>query len=599
MYFRHSKMRQGQDALINDITVCLENQQIGLFEAPTGLGKTDASLSSVLDFAQKNKKKVFFITPKNTQHKIVIEAIREINEKHNTSFRIVDLVAKNNLCIDPFLYGLGPEFYELCEKKIQKQLCAPYLNATGKGPLKTTIITKFLADYKEVLHSNEFREKCQKYDLCPYVASILVAKQADIVVCDINYIFVSRIRQNLFNTMGIELDDCVFIFDEAHNLPGRLRTILSDSLSVKQINYARKEYEKCPKENAYDLTDFLETLEYLFEKQKDGFIVEDYFDKYFSEPEILDALISSGHFIIEKDKKKPYLFKVASFIVSWLNDKKVKTRFKRQDTISIKGLDPSFLSNIIFQDCFGAILMSATFSPMQMYADILGIKNAYIRQYESPFPKENKLVQYVDSVTTKYEERKESLPNIAKIVQETINKVSGNIAVFFPSYDIMESVYLRVKEKTIKKIYLQEKNMTANETKKLIDNFKKNKVGFGSVLFAVVGGSFSEGVDYPGDDLIGIVMVGFPFPEPDFEMNALIKFYDDQNKSGWNYAYLYPTVSKVVQACGRGIRSETDKAFILLLDSRFGWTKYKSLFPIDYNIQKYDQKKFQEFILKL
>ena len=146
--------------------------------------------------------------------------------------------------------------------------------------------------------------------------------------------------------------------------------------------------------------------------------------------------------------------------------------------------------------------MSATFSPMQMYADILGIKNHYIRQYESPFPKENKLVQYVDNVTTKYEERKESLPNIAKIVQDTINKVSGNIAVFFPSYEIMESVYLRVKEKTIKRIYLQEKNMTANETKKLIDNFKKNKVGFGSVLFAVVGGSFSEGVDYPGDDLI-------------------------------------------------------------------------------------------------
>lgn len=599
MYFRHSKMRQGQDSLINDISFCLDNHMIGLFEAPTGLGKTDAALSSVLDFCQKNKKKVFFVTPKNTQHKIVIEAIKEINEKCNANFRIVDLVAKNNLCIDPFLYGLGPEFYELCEKKIQKQLCAPYLNASGKGPLKTAIISKFINDYKEVLHSNEFREKCQKYELCPYMSSILIAKQADIVVCDINYIFVSRIRQNLFNTIGIELDDCVFIFDEAHNLPSRLRTILSDSLSVKQINYARKEWEKCPKEDTYDLTDFLETLEYLFEKQKEGFIPDDYFDKYFSDPEILDALITAGNFIVEKDKKKPYLFKIASFIVSWLNDKKVKTRFKRQDAISIKGLDPSFLSNIVFSECFGAILMSATFSPMQMYADILGIKNHYIRQYESPFPKENKLVQYVDNVTTKYEERKESLPNIAKIVQDTINKVSGNIAVFFPSYEIMESVYLRVKEKTIKRIYLQEKNMTANETKKLIDNFKKNKVGFGSVLFAVVGGSFSEGVDYPGDDLIGILMVGFPFPEPDFEMDALIKFYDNQNKSGWNYAYLYPTVSKVVQACGRGIRSETDKAFILLLDSRFGWNKYKDLFPLDYNIQKFDNKKFQEFISKM
>jgi DNA excision repair protein ERCC-2 len=337
----------------------------------------------------------------------------------------------------------------------------------------------------------------------------------------------------------------------------------------------------------------------MFAKQKDGFVPEDYFDKIFSETEVLDTLITAGDFILENEKKKPNLFKIGSFMASWQTDKKVKTRFKNNDTISIKGLDPAFLSSSIFDDCFGAILMSATFSPLQMYVDVLGIKKPYIRQYESPFPKENKLVQYVETVTTKYDERKESLPEISQIVKDTINKVSGNIAVFFPSYDVLQSVLLRVSEKTIKKIYVQEKNMTANETKRLIDMFKKNKVGFGSVLFAVVGGSFSEGVDYPGDDLIGILMVGFPFPEPDYEMESLIKFYDDLGKSGWNYAYLFPTVSKVVQACGRGIRSETDKAFILLLDKRFGWTKYKSLFPLDYNIQKYDQKKLSEFVSKM
>ena len=352
MYFRHNIMRQGQDALIKDISFSLENKLIGLFEAPTGLGKTDAALSGVLEFAKENKKKIFFITPKNTQHKIVIEAVRDINKKYDADFKIVDLVAKNNLCIDPFLYGLGPEFYELCEKKIHKQMCLPYLNAIGKGPLKNIVITKFLAEYKQVLHSNEFREECQKHDICPYVASILVAKNADIVVCDVNYIFVSKIRQNLFNAMGIELEDCVFIFDEAHNLPSRLRTILSESLSVKQINYARKEFERCPKENLYDITDFLETLEYLFEKQKEGLVDENYFDKFFKETEIIDSLITAGNFIIENDKKKPYLFKIASFMVSWLNDKKVKTRYKKQDIISIKGLDPSFLSNIVFDQLY-------------------------------------------------------------------------------------------------------------------------------------------------------------------------------------------------------------------------------------------------------
>jgi len=598
MYFRHDEKRLGQDKLIYDMTFALENNLIGLFEAPTGLGKTDASLASALDFAIKNNKKLFFITPKNSQHKIVVEAIKEINEKYNSSHKVVDLVAKSNLCIDPFLYGLGTEFYELCEKKIMHQACLPYINAIGKGKDKH-IMDLFLSNHSHALLSSEFREESMKYNVCPYVASLFIAKHAKVIVCDVNYIFVPKIRASLFKTLELKLEDCVFIFDEAHNLPSRLRTILSDNLSVKQIGYARKEWEKVNKKELYDISDFLESLEYMFTKQKEGFIEDSYFDKLFNDENIIDSLLSAGDFILENEKKKPYLFKIASFMSSWLTDKKVKTRFKSKDTISIKGLDPSFLSSEIFENCFGALLMSATFSPMNMYADILGIKNPYIREYISPFPRENKLVMYFDNVTTKYEERAKSIGDITNIILQTLNKVSGNVAVFFPSYDVLQTVYLRGSEKLIKKMYVQEKNMTMQEMKRLIDNFKKNKVGFGSVLFAVVGGSFSEGVDYPGDDLIGIIMVGFPFPEPDYEMESLIKFYDLQGKSGWNYAYLYPTVAKVVQACGRGIRSEKDMAFILLLDKRFGWTKYNSLFPKDYNILKYDQKKFVDFIKKI
>ena len=598
MFFRHEKMRPNQDTLIEDMNFVLKNKLTGLFEAPTGLGKTDAALASVLDFCIENKKKLFFVTTKNTQHKIVIEAIIDINKKYNIDMRVVDLVAKSNFCIDPFLSGLGSEFYDLCEKKIKKQACFPHLNATGKSTQKNKSIDLFLKEYKSAMHSSELREMCLDFDLCPYVVSLLLAKSAQVIVCDANHIFVNKIRSALFGIIGISLDDCVFVFDEAHNLPHRLRSILSDSLSLKQINFARKEYEKCPKEE-FDLTDFLETLEYLFVKQKDGFLSDDYFDKLFYDEQVLAALLSADGFILENEKKNSNLHRIANFILSWQTDKQVKTKFKTKDTIYIKGLDPSFLSRLIFQQSSGNILMSATFSPMQMYSDILGIPNPYIRQYGSPFPKENKLTMYFDNVTTKYEERAESLPLIADLIKEKINKVSGNIAVFFPSYDVLESIYLRMSENTIKKIFVQGKNMTANETKRLIDNFKKNKVGFGSVLFAVVGGSFSEGVDYPGDDLIGIIMVGFPFPEPDYEIEALIKFYDSQDKVGWNYAYLYPTVAKVVQACGRGIRSETDKAFVLLLDKRFGWTKYKSLFPTDYNLLKYDNKKFSEFVSKM
>lgn len=598
MYFRHNKIRLGQDVLIKEIDYVLNNNLIGLFEAPTGLGKTDASLAVALEYAEKNNKKIFFVTPKNSQHKIVIDTIKEINKKFDKQFIALDLISKSNLCIDPFLYNLGPEFYELCEKKIKNQSCYPYLNANGHGPFKTNVVNDFINEYK-IESAEEFRELCNSKQLCPYEMGLKVAKSANIIICDVNHIFINKIRNNIFNKINIGLEDVIFIFDEAHNLPSRLRNILSDNLSLKQIINAKKDWEKVPKEKIYDITEFLEDFEYCFNNLKNGFLDTNSFGTLFENSEILESLATACDYILELDKKKSNLNKIFNFILAWMHDSKVKTRYKTEDTIHIKGLDPSYLSDVIFEECFGCILMSGTFSPLNMYSELLGIKRPYFKQFKSPFPNENKLVMYFDNVTTKYEERKESIPKIIDIIINITNKVSGNIAVFFPSYDILQSVYLRISQKIIKKIYVQEKNQNVTQTKRLIANFKKNKVGFGSVLFAVVGGSFSEGVDYPGDDLIGIIMVGFPFPEPDYEMNALIEFYDKKTVQGWNYAYLYPTISKIVQACGRGIRSETDKAFILLLDKRFGWSKYNQLLPIDYNLRKFDNNKFSEFIGKM
>lgn len=603
MYFRHDKRRLGQDSLIEDMKAVLNHHRVGLFEAPTGLGKTDSALSQAILFAKEQNKKVFFVTPKNLQHKLVVDIVNDINKKFNFNLKVMDFIGKSNLCIDPFLFSVGPEFYDLCEKKIKKGQCDAYDNVISKSVIKKKQLehktSKFLNENKHSLHAEEFREKCIDFNLCPYEFSLHIGKEADIFVVDVNHIFIPTIRSGLFAKLGIELEDCIFIFDEAHNLASRIRTILSDSLSIKQIEACQKEWEKCPKDELYDITEFLETLHYKFSKLKEGFISHDYFVEIFMNADVLETLSSCSGFILEQEKKKSNLAKVGEFIVSWLNCPNVKTKFKREETVFIKGLDPSFLTKDVFENASGCILMSATFSPLQMYADVLGIKNSFLGQYKSPFPKENKLVMCVDTVTTKFEERKESIPEISNIIANTVNKVSGNIAVFFPSYDILNSVFVKTSEKIAKKIFVQEQKQTPQQTKRMLDNFKKNKSGFGSVLFAVVGGSFSEGVDYPGDELIGVIMVGLPFPEPDFEINALIEFYNKNGLNGWDYAYLFPTISRVVQACGRAIRSETDKAFFLLLDKRYLWSKYTSLLPTDYNLQRYNEKKFTDFLSNL
>ena len=203
---------------------------------------------------------------------------------------------------------------------------------------------------------------------------------------------------------------------------------------------------------------------------------------------------------------------------------------------------------------------------------------------------------YSSDITTKYEYRAQNIPKIVDVVSEVINNVSDNIVVFFPSYNLLSSVHNLVAKKTTKKILVQRQNMGVIDAKRLIDRFKKLKNGFGGVLFAVVGGSFSEGVDLPGDELKGIIVVGLPFPEPNFEIKALIEYYDKLYNKGWDYGYQNPTIAKIVQAAGRLIRTETDKGFILLLDNRYAWKKYNSLFPDDFKFKPYDLKKIIDFI---
>jgi DNA excision repair protein ERCC-2 len=237
--------------------------------------------------------------------------------------------------------------------------------------------------------------------------------------------------------------------------------------------------------------------------------------------------------------------------------------------------------------------MSGTLTPTSMHKDILGFNDAEEKEYKSPFPKKNKLSLIIPQTTTKFTKRSEQqYERIAEIIAKVVNLIPGNSAIFFPSYFLRDSIYKYFNYKCKKTIIQEEPNLSKQDKQTILDKFHEYKK-IGAVLLGVASGSFGEGVDLPGDLLKGVIVVGLPLDKPNLETKELINYYDRKFGKGWDYAYIFPAVTKTLQNAGRCIRSETDKGVTIFLDERYIWPNYYKCFPTDYDVKvtrKYEEE---------
>jgi DNA excision repair protein ERCC-2 len=226
--------------------------------------------------------------------------------------------------------------------------------------------------------------------------------------------------------------------------------------------------------------------------------------------------------------------------------------------------------------------MSGTLKPQEMYRDLLGLDDARteLREYSSPFPRQNRLSLLVTGITTKYASRtEEEYGRIAGKASEVLNAIPGNAAIFFPSFGLQKKISPLLR--LVRPLLAQKENSSPQENSETLSQFRERAKRGGAVLAGVSGGSFSEGIDLPGDELLGVVVVGIPLGEPDLETQALIEYYDYKFGKGWAYGYIYPAMARAVQAAGRCIRNEKDRGVVAFLDSRFAWKNYSRCFPRD------------------
>ncbi len=600
--FPHDKVRDVQDEMISEVVSAVKNKKNLIVHAPTGIGKTASALGPALSFALKNGLTIFFLTSRHTQHKIALETLKQIRKKYGNNFSVVDIIGKKWMCLQPGSGRLySNDFSDYCKRLRENKECEFYLNSRRKNKVSVEA-KKALENLKNEgpLHAEELIEECKKEKLCPYEISTMLCKDAAVIIGDYYYIFNENIRENLLKRAGKELNSSIIIIDEGHNLPMRIRNLVTARLSNAGVERAIKEAKKYGYgETAENLSLIRNALNELsadlnFNKEEKLIKKDEFIEKINNEKDY-DGIVNELVFIgdeVREEQKQSFVGSVGNFLEAWQGPDKGFARIvsytggrQKMVTLSYRCLDPSLTTKGIIEDSYSTILMSGTLTPTFMYRDILGFENVTEKVYSSPFPKKNRLNLIVPETTTKFTRRNEAeYEKMGKLCACLVNLVPGNCLLFFPSYDLRDRAYkyfFKVCEKTT---FLEKPNLSKQEKEEMIENFKSYKEA-GAVLLAAATGSFGEGIDLPGDFLKSVIVVGLPLEKPSLEIRELIDYYEEKFGKGWDYGYTFPAIIKCLQNAGRCIRSETDKGVVVFLDERFAWPNYYKCFPPDMDVK--------------
>ena len=604
--FPHDEVRKEQDSILLMANECMENKRNMAIHAPTGIGKTAATLPPALAHVLKHDSEfVLFLTSRNTQHEIVMKTLQKIKDKYGIT-EGVSIIGKKDMCLKFDEKEIGKNnFYDMCDKTKTKKECVYFENLfddhsqNGRNASKERMDTSNRMQMQTPIKYLDVLKECKAVELCPYEISMDVAKNSKVVVCDYNYVFNHSIKEKIWGKMNKNMTNAVLLIDEAHNLPDRIRKMASSSLSTLTIKKAISELKKYTKE--HEVIDMLEFIQDVFYEKSKKMNKNNYFaEEEIGKSDLVNPIEQKYGFDVVIDQlteiDEAYslqndtliLKNIIHFLESWqafdtgfARIISIDKNAKNKVTIACKCLDPSIISKDVFSQVKSIIAMSGTFQPLDFYTDILGLENVRQESFKDPFPRENRLNLIIPKTSTVYAKRSmQQWRNIADVLSTIIQNIPGNVQIFFPNYSIKKSVVYCLEPKSAKKIFDEKQGISKKEKDKILENFK-SKSGVGAVLTCVSSGNYGEGIDLPGDLLKGVIIVGIPYGFYDTETKATVKYFDEKfNGKGKDYAYNYPTYNRIWQNAGRCIRTETDKGAIIFLGENFS----KNMFPKDWEM---------------
>ena len=567
--------RKGQRELAVSVYRTILRKKKLFIQAPTGVGKTISTVfPAVKAVGEELGEKIFYLTAKTITRTVAEQAFKTLREQ-NLKFKVITLTAKEKIC-----------FYE--ETSCNPDDC-PY--AKGHFDRVNDAVYELLMQ-EDVMSREVLEAQARKHKVCPFEMALDVSTWVDGVICDYNYVFDPDARLRRFFAEG-GAGGYLFLIDEAHNLVERGRQMYSaelckeDFLAVKKLVKGEaprfaKRLEACNK------------ILLAMKKECENYKVLDNISHFGIQ--LMNVLSETDRYLeecVDKEVRETVLdfyFQVRSFlnIYDGLDENYViYTEYQENGRFVLKLFCVNPAANL--QKCLdkgnSAVFFSATLLPIQYYKRLLSTeKDNYAVYIDSSFDTKKRLLMNGVDVSTRYTMRsREMYQRYATYIFRVVKAKMGNYLIFFPSYRFMEDVYqeftqLLASDEEEMELVIQQKHMDEEERENFLRAFEmgreKSLIGFG-----VLGGIFSEGIDLTNEKLIGTLIIGTGLPQVCNEREILKSYFDQKGLYGFDYAYRYPGMNKVLQAAGRVIRTEDDRGVILLLDERFQREKGKEIFP--------------------
>ncbi len=592
--FPHGELRPGQETIVAAVEAALEGGSHLLLEAPTGLGKTVAALWPALRHALANDRRLFVLTAKNLQQEMATRVLKLLAP--GAGFHALRLRAKARMCANGEV---------ICHEDFCT-FARDYYSKLGSSG----VIPRLLGE-EAVLEPDLIFSAAAQAEVCPFEVSLDLAGRAQVVVGDYNYAFDPWVALTDFGPEG-DLSNTILVIDEIHNLVDRGRGYLSPEISAEAARRAAEGAAHGPSPVHRQLERVALDLATLIESEAEAALAE--------LGDAGDAGAPARAGAVETALPEERLFRLRpafdEAFVAYLEHQRETRSFRAEDPFValyfdllrfLNGLalggdafsrlaerrgtdrllrilckDPSAHLARVISRTHSTIGLSATLSPPEFFRDLLGFDRARTETVSvaNPFPEERRRIVVDASVTTLWRERAAQTPYLADRLGAFADAVPGNCLALFPSFQFLADVAGRLRT-TKKRVLVQQRTDTERDREALLESLRGALLG-DVLLLAVAGGVFAEGVDYPGDTLRAVAVVGPCLPVPTLDTRLLQAYYEERFERGFEYAFVVPGMTRVVQAAGRLIRSPQDSGVIALFDKRFLDRPYRDHLPADW-----------------
>lgn len=605
-FFPYKNVRPHQDEFIKTVYEAVKNGSSAIVEGSNGLGKTVAVLCACLPSAEEKKLKILYVARTHRQHDRVIEELKAISAKNKVSG--ISVRGRHEMCLNKLVRDNAQDsraVMEICELLKSRNRCPYYRNMEEKRR-QYFEVQEYVTSTPH--SASEILKICRTRHFCPYEVVKASLENTIVIALSYLYVFNPQIRNAFLKSLDTPLSKMILIVDEAHNLPETAVDIASSTLTFYTVKRAEEE-AKLHKHK--EIAVFAKTIRNEIERRAEGVQKEALVEprslvasimeksgidnpKKFSEQVFSTGAAIRRNLLIEGKYPRSFIHTLGDFMLRWMETSEDesfvhslhKYRSRRgfeTARLEIIALDPSGMTEPVFSTVHSNVIVSGTLQPLEAYVKITKLpENTVQKVVPAPFPKEHILPIVCNDVTTAMEKRTpEMYLAIKDHIREVVQNTPANTGVFTASFQVLEALKAKeIENELTKPVFYERKGMSSKENEDMVDAFKACSHRGGAVLFGALGGRTSEGVDFPGDQMNSVVIVGVPYAEPTPKVKAQIEYFEKCfPHRGREYGYVIPAMKKASQAAGRPIRTLEDRAAMIFLDYRFSLPYCRRFLP--------------------